>query len=80
MQNPELESRIKDLSGAIDAGRPTAELHYRRGKLYWKAGKRAEAMTDFNAAVALDPFSPAAVYLKMACDIMDFYNTDLYNP
>ena len=52
----------------------------RRGKLYWKCGRRAEAITDFNSAVALDPQSPAGAYLDMTTDIMDFYNTDLYNP
>ena len=37
-------------------------------------------MSDYNHAVALDPQSPAAEALKLCNEIMDFYNTDLYNP
>ncbi|MDO4318957.1 MAG: tetratricopeptide repeat protein [Bacteroidales bacterium] len=57
-----------------------ADLYYNRGLLYWRLGKRGDAMSDYNRAVALDPASPAAQALTMAQDIMDFYNTDLYNP
>lgn len=79
MQNTDINGLIASLTAGIQVN-PTAEQYYSRGKLYWKAGKRGEAMTDFNAAIALDPNSPAAAYLAMANDIMDFYNTDLYNP
>jgi len=74
-----IKNRIVAITEQIES-RATAELYYTRGKLYWRLGDRAAAMTDFNSAVALDPTSPARIYLNMANDIMDFYNTDLYNP
>ncbi len=51
-----------------------------RGRLLWKLGRKADAMSDYAAAADLDPSSPAAAALEMARDIMDFYNHDLYNP
>ncbi len=76
----DLTTQIEEISAQIDAGLRRADLFYRRGKLYWKCGRRGEAMTDFNTAVSIDPASPAAAYLAMTTEIMDFYNTDLYNP
>lgn len=75
-----IESEIKDLTEKIAQNPEDDELYYERGKLYWKSGKRAEAITDFNAAILINPNSPPAEYLNMVNEIMDFYNTDLYNP
>lgn len=75
-----IESEIKDLTEKIAQYPENDALYYERGKLYWKGGKRAEAITDFNTAIANNPQSPAAEYLNMVNEIMDFYNTDLYNP
>lgn len=75
-----IENRIKQLSEDIVKSPQDDALYYERGKLYWKAGMRAEAITDFNQAVSINADSPAADYLKMVNEILDFYNTDLYNP
>lgn len=53
---------------------------YKRGKLYWKLGDRRNALNDYNAAVAINPSSPAALAIETANAILDFYNRDLYNP
>lgn len=53
---------------------------YKRGKLFWKMGDRRNALNDYNAAVAVNPSSPAALALETANAILDFYNRDLYNP
>ena len=79
-ENTDIQRQISELSRLIGPDCRVADLFYRRGKLYGKCGRRAEAITDFNSAVALDPQSPAGAYLDMTTDIMDFYNTDLYNP
>lgn len=79
-ENRNLSERIKELTAAIESSPDSSDLFYKRGKLYWKAGRKGEAMTDFNRAVLINPKSPAVMYLEMANDIMDFYNTDLYNP
>lgn len=78
--NNNIQRQISGLSQLMGSDCKDPDLFYRRGKLYWKAGQRAEAITDFNSAVAIDPKSPALAYLLMVNDIMDFYNTDLYNP
>lgn len=59
---------------------PCAELHYQRGRLLWKMGRKTEAMTDYATAAQLDPSSPATAALEMAREIMNFYHRDLYNP
>lgn len=73
-------SEIENLSQQIAENPDNASLLFERGKLYWKNGRKAAAMTDFNAAITLDPQSNARQWLEMANDIMDFYNSDLYNP
>ena len=77
--NSDIETAIKKLSDIIDTN-PTADNYYTRGKYYWKLGNKSKAISDFNHAVQIDPQSPAAIYLKMSNDVMDFYNTDLYPP
>ena len=78
-----IESQIKRLDALIAAGgddKTMASHYYERGLLHWRLGKRGDAMSDYNRAVDLDPTSPAVQALSMAQDIMDYYNTDLYNP
>lgn len=74
--------QIEALSAAAGAvtGAAAADIFYRRGRLYWKLEQRGAAISDYERAVAIDSESPAAEALKMCRDIMDFYNTDLYNP
>jgi len=75
----EIEKEIDSLSAEIARGTAPALL-YRRGMLYWKLGRRGAAMSDYAAAAALDPDSPAVQALEQARAIMDFYDHDLYNP
>ena len=51
-----------------------------RGKLKWRLGDRAGAMSDYSKATGLNPDSPAAMALEQARDIAGFFNPDLYNP
>ncbi len=53
---------------------------YLRGKVYWRMGRIADAISDYEEAAHLDPQSEGAHALEMARDIMNFYNTDLLNP
>lgn len=53
---------------------------YLQGRIEWRRGNRARAISCYEAAVAADPGSEAAVALEQARQIMDFFNTDLYNP
>lgn len=51
-----------------------------RGMKYWGQQKRALAINDYLAAIRLNPESKAVQALKATNDILDYYNTDLYNP
>lgn len=53
---------------------------YMLGRIAWKEGRKAEAISLYEHAVALDPASDAAVALEQAREVMQFYNKDLYNP
>lgn len=67
------------LDGADD-GAAKAEAYYLLGRIAWKKGDKAGAITHYGEAVDADPHSEAAVALEQARDIMDFFNKDLYNP
>ncbi len=56
-----------------------AEL-YRHGAELWRRGDRAGAIAAYTESAALDPTGPGATALEMTRSIMDFYDTNLYNP
>lgn len=51
-----------------------------RGMKHWGAGKRALAINDYLAAIAINPESRARQALDAANSILDYRNKDLYNP
>lgn len=51
-----------------------------KGKLLWRMGKRAEAISAYEQGAQLDPSGPAALLLAHSNEIMDFFNPDLLNP
>lgn len=71
---------IECLDEAIEHTPGDANLWYLRGKTYWRMGKKAAAISDFEEAVHINPDSPAALALEMTQNVMDFYNPDLLNP
>lgn len=73
------DGRIAEAEAAIgNAGTP--EALYLRGRIAWKRGDRAAAISAYNAAAEADPEGPGAIALEQARAIMDFFNHDLYNP
>lgn len=75
------EQAIGALTDIIDANTPEKEPALaRRGELYWKFDRRADAINDYNAAIAINPDSVAVKLKEAAYAILDFYNKDLYNP
>lgn len=74
---PEAERLLTEM---VEACPEDADARYRRGRLRWRLGDRAGAISDYEHAAAADPSSPAAAALQMARQIMDFYNPDLLNP
>ncbi len=65
---------------ALDKLPADADVLYMKGKIRWKMGRKAEAMSSYASVVDLNPDSPAAIALAQARQIMNFYNKDLYNP
>lgn len=76
-----VERAIAGYTEYIAAGGESADEAYtERGLLYWKQGKRAEAINDYNEAIRLNPASRAVQVKEATYSILDFYNKDLFNP
>ena len=76
----QLDEAIDAITKLLKENNNSAELLFVRGKLMWKLGHKADAMSDYAAAAQIDPASPAVTALEMARNVMDFYNKDMYNP
>lgn len=74
------DEALSRLDKAIEQDANDAALWYERGRIYWCLGKKANAISDYEEAVYLDPASPAHHALEFARGVMDFYNPDLLNP
>ena len=53
-------------------------LHYRLGNAYYQKGNWKEAIQHYLEACEINSDSPAREKLKMAYEILDFYNKDVY--
>lgn len=74
------EESIEILTAYISTHPKDDEALTARGMKHWGAGKRSLALNDYLAAIAINPESRARLALKAASDILDYRNTDLYNP
>lgn len=73
--------RLSDADEALAAMPSDAEALYLRGRIAWKQGRKADAITFYEHALDMDPeCEPAEVALEQAREVMDFFNTDLLNP
>lgn len=57
-----------------------AWVAFMAGRIAWRRGDKAGAISSYERAVAINPASEAAVALEQARSIMNFYNKDLLNP
>ena len=74
----EIEEAIVDLTAAIDAGAPTAEMYTLRGEAYMQYGNYRGALDDFNTAIEMEPASSVAYYDRALLNIrLDDYNAAL---
>ncbi|WP_418697418.1 tetratricopeptide repeat protein [Bacteroides sp.] len=55
------------------------EAYYLRGNAYRKQGDWQQALNNYQYAIDLNPESPALHAQRMAMDILNFYNKDMYN-
>ncbi len=53
-------------------------LYYMRGNAYFKSGNWQGAIENYLQAASLNAESPAVEAVKMAQNILEFYNKDIY--
>lgn len=78
-ENGRFDEAMHKISYAKQEQKPTAEIYYWEGRIHMKRSNWGAAMSCFLKAEALNTESPAREYRLMLCDIMDFYNKDMYN-
>ena len=78
LEKGKIETAITMLDQSIKQNHKNDELYYLRGNAYFKAGNLQEAIQNYMEAIAINSESPASEALKMANDILGFYNKDLY--
>lgn len=69
-----LDSLIEDNSSS-----QADYLYYLRGNAYRKQNDWPSAINNYLKAIAINPDSPASEAYKIAVDIQEFYNKDMYN-
>ncbi|MBE6318647.1 MAG: hypothetical protein E7081_06710 [Bacteroidales bacterium] len=77
------ENKLEEALESLDCELMKGEndlLYFERGKLHWRMGNKRLAISDYERAVALNAQSPAKIALENARYIMNFYDTNLYNP
>ncbi len=75
-----LDEALHILNNTLAQSPGDAEALFARGRIYWRQGHHGEAISDYTAAVSIDPQSPASIALEQARQVMDFFNPDLLNP
>ena len=80
LQEGRIEEAIDLLRDFIsNDGTALDRAYYLLGNAYRKKGDWQGAINNYLEAMAINPDSPASNAYKMANDILDFYNKDMYN-
>lgn len=75
-----LDEVLTELNQILSADSNNDEAYLMRGKVHWKLGEKAQAITDYEHAADINPQSSAVQFLAHAKEVMDFFNPDLLNP
>lgn len=75
-----IEEALAAACEAVEKTPGDAVALYTRGKIYWRLGRKAEAMTDYTASSIIDPEGPGAIALQHAQEVVHYFNPDLFNP
>ena len=80
IQEGELNIAIEQLTVYIQSDKTdNDEPYYLLGNAYRKQGNWQLALNNYLEAIERNPESPAVQAHKMAMDILNFYNKDMYN-
>ena len=74
------ENRLSEAEELLSEAGDSPQANYLRGRLAWRRGNQAEAISMYKRSADQDPDGPASVALAQAQEIMKFYHRDLYNP
>ena len=72
------EEAIRLLNVQINGHKSDDRLYYMRGNAYFKSGNWQCAMEDYMQAISINAESPATEAIKMARNILEFYNKEIY--
>ena len=75
-----LDDIILELERYTQENKSDDVAFFRLGNAYRKAGDIPNAIRCYLSAVEINPQSPAKEAHRMLMDILEFRNTDLYNP
>ena len=71
---------MDNLQNTTNTDKDRARELYEAGADEWNRGNRGAAMSLYAKSAEADPDGPGAQALKMARDIMDFYDKNQFNP
>ena len=74
------DEALEALTGYIEENPQSDDAYFLRGNVYRKLGDWKEAISNYAVAKNINPESPAATAYDASIEIMNFFNTDLYNP
>ncbi|HCE47615.1 MAG TPA: hypothetical protein DEQ84_02935 [Prevotellaceae bacterium] len=74
----ENDKAIRLLNIQINTHEADDKLYYMRGNAYFKSGNWQYAMEDYMQAISINAESPAAEAIKMARNILEFYNKEIF--
>lgn len=80
MAQNSIDEAIKLLTAVIDANPDADEAFFVRGTAYHRQGQVRLAISDYCQAKLINPDSPASQAYDAAIEVLNFFNTDLYNP
>jgi len=73
-------SRLNAHTVSTISSKEQAQALYLQGNAFRKQQQWAEALNAYEAAIALDPESPAVAARQMLMSIMNYYCKEYYNP
>lgn len=79
IEDGKTQEAIGMLDTLIEGEEASDVLYYLRGNAYRKQSDWISAINNYLKAMELNPESPAVEAYKMAMDIQNFYNKDMYN-
>ncbi len=79
IEKGEHEPALESLAIIIEENPDEDNAYYLRGNIYRKQQDWQNAINNYTMAIELNPESPAVGARKMCIEILNFFNTDLYN-